>query len=128
MFDLATREGTVIYASGGAMRHLVGDPETGRMYASDMARHHVLVVDTATATDLDALANNVSFGTTATLAAGTSTPLGPLTLCAETDAGVPLTGDLFRVLIYASALTSTQRGINLAVDEWALGGTLPVTP
>ena len=38
------------------------------------------------------------------------------------------TGDIFRVLIYQSALTSTQRGINQAVDEWALGGTLPVTP
>jgi DNA-binding beta-propeller fold protein YncE len=30
------------------MRHLVGDAESGLMYASDMARHHVLVVDTAT--------------------------------------------------------------------------------
>jgi hypothetical protein len=39
-----------------------------------------------------------------------------------------LTGDVTKVLIYASSLTSTQRGINLAVDEWALGGTLPVTP
>jgi len=41
---------------------------------------------------------------------------------------VAITGDLFRVIIYQSALTSTQRGINQAVDEWALGGSLPVTP
>jgi len=43
-------------------------------------------------------------------------------------AQVILTGQLFRILIYQSALTATQRGINVAVDEWALGGTLPVTP
>ena len=40
---------------------------------------------------------------------------------------VAITGDFFRVIIYQSALTSTQRGINQDVDEWALGGTLPVT-
>lgn len=39
-----------------------------------------------------------------------------------------LNGPVFRVLIYQIALTSTQRDINKAVDEWALGGTLPVTP
>lgn len=52
----------------------------------------------------------------------------PLALCAYSAGGTPLTGDVFRVLIYQSALDSTQRGINKAVDEWALGGTLPVTP
>jgi lysophospholipase L1-like esterase len=34
--------------------------------------------------------------------------------------------DVFRVTVYASALTATQRGINEAVDEWALGGSFPV--
>lgn len=57
-----------------------------------------------------------------------SAPVAPMTLCALTAGANYLTGDLFRVLIYQSALTSTQRGINKAVDEWALGGTLPVTP
>ena len=52
-----------------------------------------------------------------------------LALCADGSALTqPLTGDIFRIIIYQSALTSTQRGINKAVDEWALGGTLPVTP
>lgn len=37
-----------------------------------------------------------------------------------------LKGDIWRILIYTSALTSTQRGINLAVDQWALGGTFPL--
>lgn len=44
------------------------------------------------------------------------------------SAQITLTGDLFRVLIYQSALDATQRDINQAVDEWALGGTFPVTP
>ena len=51
-----------------------------------------------------------------------------MTICAVADGSILLNGDLFRVIIYQSALTSTQRGINKAVDEWALGGTLPVTP
>ena len=38
-----------------------------------------------------------------------------------------MTGSVFRVMIYQSALSSTQRGINKAVDEWALGGTLPAS-
>jgi hypothetical protein len=56
------------------------------------------------------------------------TTAAALNVCAYAAAGLPLTGDLFRAIIYQSALTSTQRGINKAVDEWALGGALPVTP
>ena len=48
VFDLASLESEVIYRSGGAMRHLVGDPERHRVYASDMARAHVLEIDTIT--------------------------------------------------------------------------------
>jgi hypothetical protein len=51
-----------------------------------------------------------------------------LGVCFDGSGASALTGDLFRVLIYQSALDATQRGINKAVDEWALGGTLPVTP
>ncbi len=55
-------------------------------------------------------------------------PTSALSVCA-TSAGLnPMTGDLFRVLIYASSLDATQRGINKQTDEWALGGTLPVSP
>lgn len=57
-----------------------------------------------------------------------SAPNQPLNLCALGAGTLPLTGDVFRVLIYQSALTSTQRAINQAVDEWALGSTLPVAP
>jgi hypothetical protein len=52
----------------------------------------------------------------------------PLAVCFDTSGLNHLTGDLFRVLIYQSALDATQRDINQAVDEWALGGTFPVTP
>jgi hypothetical protein len=52
----------------------------------------------------------------------------PLAVCFDTSGINQLTGDLFRVLIYQSALDATQRDINQAVDEWALGGTFPVTP
>ena len=59
-------------------------------------------------------------------------PTGPLTICSSNNSGLdvfPITGDVFRALIYnGTLLDATQRGINLAVDEWALGGTLPVTP
>ena len=48
VFDLTSRQGRVIYRSGGSMRHLVGDPATGLMYGSDMARRNVVVVDTVT--------------------------------------------------------------------------------
>jgi len=37
-----------------------------------------------------------------------------------------LTGDLWRVIIYQSQLTSTQLAINEAVDEWAIGGSFPI--
>lgn len=60
-----------------------------------------------------------------------STPSTGLTICASNSGGsnFPITGFVFRVLIYnGTTLSSTQRDINKAVDEWALGGTLPVTP
>lgn len=73
--------------------------------------------------------NNGGAATTATRASTYSvTTAQPLNLCAFNGGTSPLNGDFFRVHIYQSALSSTQRGINKAVDEWALGGTLPVTP
>jgi hypothetical protein len=78
--------------------------------------------------DFTMYADNVSVGTSSAGTYTSSSPASALRLCQNTDALFFLTGDLFRVLIYQSALTSTQRGINKAVDEWALGGTLPVTP
>jgi hypothetical protein len=56
-------------------------------------------------------------------------PASPLTIGSNPTPSAFITGDLFRVIIYSgTTLTSTQIGINKAVDEWALGGSLPVTP
>ena len=80
--------------------------------------------------DATQYSNNAVDGTAIVSAAYSAlAPGAPLTFCSQGGVAASwLTGDLFRVLIYQSALTSTQRGINKAVDEWALGGTLPVTP
>lgn len=48
VIDLDTGEGEVFHTSGGAMRHLVRDPSSGHIYASDMARDVVLEIDPST--------------------------------------------------------------------------------
>jgi DNA-binding beta-propeller fold protein YncE len=48
--DLATGEVTALYTDGGALRHIVGDEHTGRLFISDMARNVVLVHDIAAGT------------------------------------------------------------------------------
>lgn len=48
--DLATGEVTALYTEGGALRHIVGDEKTGRLFISDMARNVVLVHDMAAGT------------------------------------------------------------------------------
>lgn len=78
--------------------------------------------------DAFAFVNGATGPTAAAAAAYGTTAATALNLCAFSNGANFFTGDLFRVLIYQSALTATQRGINKAVDEWALGGTLPVTP
>lgn len=46
--DLRTGASKVLLRTGGAMRHLVGDPRAGRLYADDMATSQAFVVDLAT--------------------------------------------------------------------------------
>ena len=48
VIDLVSRESTVIHRTGGAMRHLTGNPETGILYASELGKDYILSVDTAT--------------------------------------------------------------------------------
>jgi YVTN family beta-propeller protein len=48
--DLATGEVTALYTEGGALRHIVGDEATGRLFISDMSRNVVLVHDIAAGT------------------------------------------------------------------------------
>lgn len=87
----------------------------------------VTTVDDAASPKVTLYANGSSIASGSNILVAGS-PANPLTLCATPTPTFALTGDLFRVIIYQSALDATQRGINQAVDEWALGGTLPVTP
>jgi DNA-binding beta-propeller fold protein YncE len=43
--DLATGKVTALYTEGGALRHIVGDEKTGRLFISDMAKNLILVHD-----------------------------------------------------------------------------------
>jgi YVTN family beta-propeller protein len=45
--DLASGASKVLIRTGGAMRHLVGDPSAGKLYADDMATSQAFVVDLA---------------------------------------------------------------------------------
>ncbi len=45
--DLTSKKGTVIYKSGGAMRHLAVDEGRGVMYVSDMGQNAIFEVDLA---------------------------------------------------------------------------------
>jgi hypothetical protein len=111
------------FADGAASVTVTGNSTSG---AFDQLTSTTASADTP---DLTLYVDNVSVGTPIDAPSfPVVAPTTALSVCA-TSAGVsPFTGDLFRAIIYASSLTSTQRGINLAVDEWALGGTLPVTP
>ena len=88
----------------------------------------VLDDDGGAGNDASIFLDSLAAATAARASTYSVTTAQPLNVCAYANASFPLTGDMFAVRIYQSALTSTQRGINKAVDEWALGGTLPVTP
>lgn len=88
----------------------------------------VLLDDAGAGTDASIFVDSLAVATGTRALIYSTTTASPLTICAYNAGGFPLTGDLFRVLIYTSALDATQRGINKQTDEWALGGTLPVTP
>lgn len=62
--DLATGKVTQVFDSNGALRHLAGDAERGLLYASDMAKDCVWVLDLKTGTtrkfcDTDAKPNTI---------------------------------------------------------------------
>jgi len=89
---------------------------------------HTLTTAAADTPDFSGYVNGVSVisGTPATYSA--AAPFTALQVCSADNGTLGLTGDLFRIMSYSSLLSATSQGINLSVDEWALGGTLPVTP
>ena len=117
-------------ANGVALPIAIVSPADGSMPAQRFNESHLQFHD-------DGGAGNDAFlyanGTLDVAGAASTTfsaldPVGPITFCAGTTGTSPFAGDLFRVAVYSSLLTATQLGINLAVDAWALGGTLPVSP
>ena len=87
---------------------------------------HQATLASANTPDMTTYINGTSAITANAAAFTSSAPFSPLNICGSSNGNFPLAGDLFRVSAYQSTLDSTQRGINPAVDEWALGGTLPV--
>lgn len=85
------------------------------------------VLDEGSGSEWNVYANGSTVSTTASVTGySASNPIIPLSIC-QTNSLWPMTGSVFRVMIYQSALSSTQRAINKAVDEWALGGTQPTS-
>lgn len=117
-------------ASNGTALMWSIDPANGGLPAAKFNQHGVVHQDDAGAgADVFQYANAVANGTgTVVIAYSAAAPIGALSLCATVLGTSPLTGDVFRSLIYTSALSATQIAINKQTDEWALGGTLPVTP
>jgi DNA-binding beta-propeller fold protein YncE len=46
--NLKTKTSSVLYKSGGAMRHIIGDEEKGVLYFSDMGKNKIFSVDMKT--------------------------------------------------------------------------------
>jgi hypothetical protein len=117
-------------SNGAALVWAINPSDDGLPAAKFNAHATVHDNDGGAGVDVTQYSNYTADGTAVVSLAYTSSTGTPLSICSIFNAGVqtPLTGDVFRILIYQSALTSTQRGINEAVDEWALGGALPVTP
>jgi hypothetical protein len=144
--SLASVVSTSSSASNAGLRHQRGATFSARYFFADGASAtsvasgnntaptgtFVSILSTAASADTPDLTlyiTNASVGTPVNAPTFPVTPIQPLILCARSSTTAePLTGDITKVLIYPSSLSATQRGINLAVDEWALGGTLPVTP
>ena len=85
------------------------------------------VLDEGGATEASFYKANTLIASQASVTGYSVTATNPFAICAAQSAYYTF-GDVFRISIYQSAISSTQRGINKAVDEWALGGTFPVTP
>jgi hypothetical protein len=98
------------------------------VFTANTFNQHLVTSAVADTPDATGYINGTSV-VTGSGAVSASAAANPLRVCVRGDGTTSfMTGDVFALLIYQSALSSTQRGINKAVDEWALGGTLPVTP
>lgn len=114
-------------SDGSALR--INASSGNNVFTINTFNQHTSTLASASTPDMTGYINGTSVVTANSSASFSSDdPANPLRICASGIGTNLMTGDLFRVSLYPSELTNTQRGINLAVDEWALGGTLPVTP
>lgn len=131
MNDSTVNEGHRTYTWNGANTITFSSSVANVMPAGKFSIASMQIFIDAGGVDLIQYTNAVSTATseqTFSVAA----PSSALTICSGNNSGsdeFPITGDIFRAIIYSGTLLdATQRGINKAVDEWALGGSLPVTP
>jgi hypothetical protein len=125
--SLTTAQRSVVVSTPSGF--IINSTTANNVFAINKFYQLTMTLASANAPDMTQYLNGTSISS-ANASAGFSSanPQGPLTICDNHAGAVPMTGDVFRLVVYQFALSSTQRAINRDVDEWALGGTLPVTP
>jgi lysophospholipase L1-like esterase len=90
--------------------------------------HDVTYTNASASTpDVNEYVNNTVVASGTPTAVSALAPSNPFTIGKSPASGtLQFTGDMWRVILYTTELTSTELGINKAVDEWALGGSLPL--
>lgn len=102
---------------------------TNNVFTVNTVNGHMATFASADTPDATAYINGTSVATGDAAAVSSLAPAAPLTICARGTGGASfMNGDIVAIRTYTASLTSTQRGINRAVDEWRLGGSFPVTP
>jgi hypothetical protein len=125
---ISTAQSSFLISDGTSF--IINSASSNNAFTAGTFNSHLVTLDEAATPDSTQYINGGSVASASSSGPfSASAAAAPLTICDKAGGATQyLTGDLFRVIIYQSALTATQRGINKAVDEWALGGTLPVTP
>jgi hypothetical protein len=115
------------YYNANGTSFVINNSSAGALYAVTQYNKSQVILNTATTPDMTQYLNGASIGTASGATSGASS--NPLRIGRAAGATTSnLDGSIFSLLIYASELTTTQLQINEAVDEWALGGTFPLTP
>ncbi len=128
---VATSGGRFFYnvGNGAASNFLpIGAASTGDAFRMHL-NQTTLQDDAGAGIDASIFTDGAANGTAARANAYGATDANAIALCGNPVTGTGanfLTGDIWRVTIYSSKLSTTQLGINEAVDEWALGGTFPI--
>ena len=132
-FDDSTANDACTYTIGDGSSTIVSAACSANALVSGKYHEIVAVLDDDAGAGVDAtIFGNGSSLVTASRSGSYSTSAPTSALCLGNNASggsQTLTGPIFAVVDYQSALTLTQRGINTAVTTWALGqSSLPVNP